>query len=75
MNKYWPNRPSTEGFSIEGLARKYRERLARKSNEETINSNTGYSEKKPKPLKQGNLSLTSSIHWANRTFDEYNDAA
>ena len=28
MNKFWPSRPSPEGFSIEKLARSYREKIA-----------------------------------------------
>ncbi len=80
MRNFWPPRPSAKGFSIERLALKYRERLSKVSSsnfskkelqKETI-SNTIKIEKKETLKSQ---LYANSIHWANRDFSEYRDAA
>ena len=80
MRNFWPPRPSAKGFSIERLAIKYRERLSKVSS-----SNFG---KKELPIEITSNILKieekeilksevygNSIHWANRDFSEYRDAA
>ena len=80
MRNFWPPRPSANGFSIESLARKYRERLAKVSS-------SNFSKKElPKDITSNMLKIeekeflkyqvyANSIHWANRDFSEYRDAA
>lgn len=63
MAKYWPQRSSPKGFSIESLARSYREKISSLSGLGTpnirVNSLIPYS------------SESDNIHWANRSFNEY----
>ena len=69
MSKYWPKRSSPEGFSIEKLAKKCRERLSEAS---SGNNSLGNRAKSPNQLLKQNRTY---IHWANRDFLEYHDAA
>ena len=81
MNKFWPRRDSPKGFSIEKLASKYREKISsnqfNKSNFSNNNDNPlqakinriDSSENKIISISQDN------IHWANRDFIEYKEAA
>lgn len=80
MRNFWPQRPSAKGFSIERLALKYRERLSKASSSNVsekelpneITSNIIEIEKKGTLKSQ---LYSNSIHWANRDFSEYRDAA
>ena len=79
MRNFWPQRPSAKGFSIEHLALKYRERLSKASSNA---SEKGLkNEIKPNVIKVEKREIlnsqlyASSIHWANRDFSEYRDAA
>ncbi len=76
MSNYWPKRPSSKGFSIETLAKNYREKIAKislekpesnimESNEMDLSNHT----QKPPTMADKNS------HWANRQFYEYFDAA
>ncbi len=81
MNKFWPRRPSPEGFSIKKLARRCRQKLSKNSfdgleklvNDEKFSKNTV---KLFNRLKGEMISPSSGcLHWANRDFYEYQDAA
>ena len=80
MRNFWPQRPSAKGFSIERLALKYRERLSKVSSsnvskKELSNEiSTNIIEIEKKEILKYQLS-SNSIHWANRDFSEYRDAA
>ena len=76
---FWPHRSEVKGFSIENLARKYRDKI----------SSVPYNKNSKPLLDDGNLKspkedikkvALSHIyikkgHWANRDFSEYRDAA
>ena len=80
MRNFWPPRPSAKGFSIENLALKYRERLSKVSSSDfskkelpkEITSNMKKIEEREILKSQ---ICSNSIHWANRDFSEYRDAA
>ena len=75
MNRYWPSRNSPEGFSIEKLARSYRDKLSQKSQ----NNNESLSLVVRKDIEESNKEKASGVsiheeylgHWANRGFEEY----
>ena len=79
MKNFWPHRSKAEGFSIQNLARKYRLKISSVSSDE--NSSQILDEKnlistieKGKKISTANLSI-KMIHWANRDFSEYKEAA
>ena len=79
MKIFWPHHSDPKGFSIENLARKYREKISSVSNMknsnklsddmnlEIIKEDVKVKEIAPLSIKRG--------HWANRDFSEYIDAA
>ena len=79
MNQFWPSRPSPEGFSIEKLAKGYRDKTSKNN---LVNS--GRDANKELNLEK-DLVIDSGMptelfreglgHWANRDFKEYLDAA
>jgi len=76
---FWPYRSDPKGFSIQNLARKYREKISGVSRS-TI-SNQLLDDKNLQSLKQdiqtfplSQISIKKG-HWANRDFSEYRDAA
>ena len=71
MSKFWPKRPSPEGFSIEKLAQAYRDKLASKQNPSKQQISCASTLSKDSVSKQNR----GSCHWANRFYDEYRDAA
>ena len=82
MNNFWPKRPSPEGFSIKKLASTCRQKLSKKSfdgfdkylkEKKLISKNTIPLIDRVKGHTK--VSLPPSIHWANRDFFEYQDAA
>ena len=75
MSNFWPNREAPKGFSIETLAKKYRQRLNKSKNSSLeININSPFMNSNPKDYTFLR-SKESSIHWANRDFrDDYNVA-
>ena len=83
MNYFWPRRPSPKGFSIDALARKYKEKISTGEflvAKKTRNQSIPYREKidkhdyhqEEKFIRDDRYEL---IHWANRSYDEYLDAA
>ena len=79
MKNFWPHRSKAEGFSIEKLARKYREKISIISNDKT--SEKVLDDKSLRSMKTDNEELdisnqfTKKGHWANRDFSEYREAA
>ena len=79
MKNFWPYRPSAKGFSIENLARKYREKISdislkQKSKELENSRNLNYLKRENKHFFESTLSAQKG-HWANRDFSEYRDVA
>ncbi len=72
MNKFWPSRPSPEGFSIEKLARSYREKIAGGGASEISETSIKKDIELSKIERKVNL---NNSHWANRSYDEYREAA
>ena len=81
MTQFWPRRPDPKGFSIERLAKGYREKISKNSNKKPLSS---FSDKKIITLKSKLIDRNTEdiknskegyIHWANRDFLEYKDAA
>ena len=79
MNKFWPHRPNAKGFSIQNLARKYRTKISNLSSNEISNQipddkNLISKKEKVKNISTAYLSI-KRMHWANRDFSEYKEAA
>ena len=77
MKNFWPRRSDAKGFSIENLARKYREKIYSVSSKEKTNQllddmNSRSTKEDYKFLSTSHLSIKSG-HWANRDFSEYKD--
>ncbi len=79
MKNFWPQRPAAKGFSIERLARKYREKISITSfnriTDESLNDINLNSRQAEVKESLGNSLSEKKIHWANRDFSEYMDAA
>ena len=81
MKNFWPNRSKAKGFSIQNLARKYRLKGIRSmTSSDDISSLTiddrNLLSMKEEGEKIPNVSLNiKRIHWANRDFSEYKEAA
>ena len=79
LKNFWPKRTNAKGFSIENLARKYREKISSSTTNKSLNElvkeknlNTFHEDKQHTteaaiPINRG--------HWANRDFSEYREAA
>ncbi len=79
MKNFWPHRPKAEGFSIQNFARKYRLKISSVSSDEFSNQflddkNLISTIEKVKKISNASLSI-KRIHWANRDFSEYKEAA
>ena len=79
MKNFWPHRSKAEGFSIQNLARKYRLKISsvssnQKSNKLVDDRNVISIKEESKKISTVNLSI-KRIHWANRDFSEYKEAA
>ena len=79
MKNFWPHRSKAEGFSIQNLARKYRLKISSVSSNQISNKllddrNVISMKERNKEISTVNLSI-KRIHWANRDFSEYKDAA
>ena len=81
MKNFWPHRSKAKGFSIQNLARNYRLKISRSrvsSNE--ISSQFLHDTNLISMKEEGeNISIANQsikrIHWANRDFSEYKEAA
>ena len=81
MKNFWPHRSKAKGFSIQNLARNYRLKISNSSvslneiSDQPLDDATLISIKEEgKKISITNLSI-KRIHWANRDFSEYKDAA
>ncbi len=81
MNKFWPRRPTPKGFSIEKLAKGYREKISLQSyekNESTFEEEVSIERQTPTLVEETGLAKSHLIdlnHWANRDFGEYKNVA
>lgn len=68
---YWPKRPDPKGFSIQQLAKNYREKIAKISFEGS-KTDVPIPNCKNTEISKITLTLDSHFgHWANRDFKEY----
>jgi len=81
MKNFWPHRSEAKGFSIQNLARKYRLKISNSiassnevSNQLLGNRNLISTKEESEKISIANLSI-KKIHWANRDFSEYKEAA
>ena len=79
MKNFWPHRSNAKGFSIQNLARKYRSKISSVTSNEISNQvlddkNLITMKAEGKISSIANLSI-ERIHWANRDFSEYKEAA
>ena len=81
MKNFWPHRSKAKGFSIQNLARKYRLKISNSSvslneisDQPLDDANLISMKEEGKKISIANLSI-KRIHWANRDFSEYKDAA
>ena len=81
MKNFWPHRSKAKGFSIQNLARNYRLKISNSSvslneiSNQPLDDETLISMKEEcKKTSIANLSI-KRIHWANRDFSEYKEAA
>ncbi len=75
---FWPHRSEVEGFSIENLARKHRDKISSVASKKV--SNQLLDNRNLNTMKghhKNSLSLLSirRVHWANRDFSEYKEPA
>ena len=81
MNKFWPRRATPKGFSIEKLAKGYREKISLQSyeeNESTFEEEVSIERQTPTLAEETGLANSPLIdlnHWANRDFREYKNVA
>ena len=81
MKNFWPHRSKAKGFSIQNLARNYRLKISNSSVALNEISDQPLDDENLIPMKEegkkisiANLSI-KRIHWANRDFSEYKEAA
>ncbi len=81
MKNFWPNRSKAKGFSIQNLARNYRLKISKSgvssneiSDQLLEDTNIISIKKESKRISIANQSI-KRIHWANRDFSEYKEAA
>ena len=80
VKNFWPHRSNVKGFSIEKLARKYREEILNGSSNKISNklfdkSNLKSTREDDNHLPISYESAKREKHWANRDFSEYKQAA
>ena len=85
MSNYWPKRPDPEVFSIEKLAKSYRAKLSEAEsdskeslmNEKLLKQVESSQINHPKEAipHRDNVRSLHTNHWANRSFNEYDNAA
>ena len=79
MKNFWPHRVDVKGFSIENLARQYREKISDISSKKTLKEivkdrNLNSLDEDSKDIFQSQI-LEKKVHWANRDFSEYREIA
>jgi len=78
---FWPHRTKAKGFSIQNLARNYRLKISNSSESSNEisdqlldDTNLVSMKEEGKEIPIANLPI-KRIHWANRDFSEYKEAA
>ena len=81
MKNFWPNRSKAKGFSIQNLAHNYRLKISNSrvssneiSDQLVDDTNLISIKDEGKKVPISNLPI-KGIHWANRDFSEYKEAA
>tara|TARA_B100001250_G_scaffold307590_1_gene269430 strand:+ start:162 stop:401 length:240 start_codon:yes stop_codon:yes gene_type:complete len=79
MKNFWPHRSNAKGFLIQNLTREYRSKISIVSSNEISkelldDKNLISMNEEDKRISIVDLSI-KRIHWANRDFSEYKDAA
>ena len=81
MKNFWPHRSKAKGFSIQNLARNYRLKISNSrvssneiSDQLLDDTNIMSMKEEGEKISIANLSI-KRIHWANRDFSEYKEAA
>ena len=81
MKNFWPHRSKAKGFSIQNLARNYRLKISNSSvtsneiSDQLLDDTNLISMKEEgEKISFANISI-KGIHWANRDFSEYKEAA
>ena len=79
MKNFWPHRSNPKGFSIEMLARKYREKMSDFTSQKSLkelaeDGNLDSFKEERKHMIRSQIYLKKT-HWANRDFSEYRDVA
>ena len=79
MKIFWPHRSKANGFAIQALAFKYREKIAKLppdkiSNQLLADTNLKYNTEEINHLEVS-TQLKIRGHWANRDFSEYRKLA
>ena len=81
VKNFWPHRSKAIGFSIQDLANKYRLTISRDSkpsinilNQIQDGTNLKSVKEEGKSISVADLNV-KRIHWANRDFSEYKEAA
>ena len=79
MKIFWPHRSKANGFSIQTLAFKYREKITRLPAYKISNQLLADTNLKPNSEGVNHLEVSPQLkirgHWANRDFSEYRDVA
>ena len=78
-NRFWPRRPSPEGFSINKIVNNYQKKLSDfsfKESESSVSEEIIHTQKVfINRQESNNENLELFTHWANRDFFEYHEAA
>ena len=81
MKNFWPHRANAKGFSIQNLARNYRLKISKSSfslneisDQHLDDKNLISIEEERENSMIANRSA-KRVHWANRDFSEYKEAA
>ena len=79
MKNFWPHRVNPKGFSIENLARKYRQKISDVNSSNTLKgsvNNIGINslQEERRNIIVPDVSV-NKLHWANRDFSEYREVA
>ena len=79
MKIFWPRRSNVKGFAIQNVASKYTVNISGDSSKEKPKKLLDHRVLKSKNKDSMNIALsdlsTKKVHWANRDFSEYREAA
>ena len=81
MKIFWPYRSDPKGFSIEDLARQYRDKISGTKVSSNKTSNPYSNDRNLKSLYEDSKHIDllnpslKRVHWANRDFSEYKEVA